>query len=75
MRFAGSIVVSASSSASISPRPLNRLTWMPSFASSSAISRSCANVSARRVFLPNAIANGGCPTISARRPYVFRTFA
>ena len=36
VRYAGSIVVSASSSASISPRPLKRLTWSPSFARSSA---------------------------------------
>ena len=59
MRLAGFIVVSASSSASISPSPLKRLTWIPSFASSSASSRSWPNVSAVRVFLPKAILNGG----------------
>ena len=75
MRFAGFIVVSASSSASISPSPLNLLTWMPSFASSMASERSCPNVSACRVFLPNAISKGGLPTISARRAYVFRALA
>ena len=34
------VVVAASSSASISPRPLNRLTWIPSFARSIALERS-----------------------------------
>ncbi len=75
VRWAGSIVVSASSSASISPRPLKRLTCRPSFASSSAASRSCPNVSACRVFLPNAMSNGGWPTTSTSRAYVLRTFA
>ena len=45
-RFAGSIVVSQSCSAFISPRPLKRESWMPCFAASSTRARSASNVSA-----------------------------
>ena len=69
---AGSIVVSQSSSAFISPRPLKRLTCMPSFASSSAWSRSSSNVSARSRFLPSVIVNGGGPAISRACAYALR---
>ena len=71
VRFSGSIVVSKSWSAFISPRPLNRCSGTPSRATSSTFVRSSSNDSARASRLPSTTSNGGVPASDSSSLWIF----